>query len=145
MITDYHIAMASQDDLTEMQRILQTSSHDWDARMLSSCFGASYKQWGIFFKGNLLGFAVIKKVTDHWELLQIVIDREYQSQGLAKRLLQYIIAEARIKKIKKIQLEVRRSNISASKLYHSAGFREVGVRKKYYRGVEDAVLMDLVL
>jgi len=45
---------------------------------------------------------------------------------------------------KKIFLEVRISNAIAIDLYKAAGFKEIGLRKNYYRlkeGREDAILM----
>ena len=145
MIKDFDIRIITEDNFPEMQAILQTSSHDWNSSILISCFGENYKQWAIYFENMILGFVIIKSSANQWELMQVVIDKEYQQQGLATCLLQFVIKEARIKKIEKIQLEVRVSNKSAIRLYHKAGFREVGIRKKYYADKEDALLMDCVL
>lgn len=145
MKKDFTMRIASEDDLPDMQTILKNSSRDWSVAALSSCFNKEYDLWVICFEEFLLGFAVVKKIVNHWEILQIVIDKEYQQQGLATRLLQFIIIEARKKQIKKIQLEVRQSNIVAIRLYQKFRFIEVGSRKKYYSDGEDAVLMDLVL
>ena len=46
--------------------------------------------------------------------------------------------------IRKVVLEVRRSNVDALKLYETLGFSRVGVRKDYYRTEkEDAILMEV--
>ena len=42
--------------------------------------------------------------------------------------------------VKKLFLEVASNNIPAQKLYESMGFKTVGLRPKYYDGV-DAILM----
>jgi ribosomal-protein-alanine N-acetyltransferase len=45
-----------------------------------------------------------------------------------------------------VLLEVRVSNQAAASLYRSFGFREVGIRPRYYAdNGEDALLMDLEL
>lgn len=145
MIKDFDIRPITQDDLPEIHAILRTSSQDWNPSILISCFGKNYKQWAIYFENTILGFVIIKSSENHWELMQIVMDEKYQQQGLATRLLYFVIDEARKAKIEKIQLEVRASNIPAICLYHKTGFREVGMRKKYYADKEDALLMDCVL
>ena len=38
-------------------------------------------------------------------------------------------------------LECRRSNTAAQNLYHKVGFVDVGYRKRFYQGVEDALIM----
>ncbi len=142
MIKDFDIRLLTPDDLYEMQTIMLSSSRDWKSSTLLSCFGHTYLQWGVFFNGALLGFVIVKNNHDHWEMMQIVIDSNYQNQGLATRLMQQVILEARRHPIQKIQLEVRCSNVSAIQLYRNCGFVEVGTRKNYYEGREDALLMD---
>lgn len=145
MSEGFDIRVVTPDDLFEMQTIMLSSSHDWTPSTIASCFGAAYLQWGVFFGGALLGFVIVKNSHDYWEIMQIVIDSNYQNQGLATRLLQYIILEARRCSTRKIQLEVRHSNDIAIQLYKNCGFVEVGVRKNYYAGREDALLMDCEL
>ena len=44
--------------------------------------------------------------------------------------------------VERIFLEVRESNSPARNLYSAKGFKEIGIRKKYYRDpVEDAHIM----
>ena len=55
-----------------------------------------------------------------------------------------MIMAAEVMGSKKIFLEVRVSNIIAIDLYKASGFKEIGLRKNYYRtkdGREDAILM----
>lgn len=144
MSTDFYIRAATQDDFLEMSNILKSASPDWTAAVLATCFAHDYKQWGVFFEHSMLGFVIIKKCMNDWEIMQVVIEFNHQQRGLATRLLQYIIIEARKNKVEKIQLEVRRSNHAAIHLYHQCGFVEVGIRKNYYAGKEDALLMDYV-
>jgi ribosomal-protein-alanine N-acetyltransferase len=145
MIKDFTFRIAFESDISEMQSILQLASRDWSPAVLPSCFGRNYKQWVVCFESTILGFVIAKVIADYWEILQIVIHPDYQRQGLAARLLQFVIHEARKMKIKKIQLEVRRSNHAAQSLYRRLNFAEVGIRKKYYSNGEDAVLMDCLL
>ena len=44
-----------------------------------------------------------------------------------------------------INLEVRVGNISARELYKKSGYEEIAVRKGYYDGKEDGIVMKKVL
>src|SRR3990167_3361200 len=145
MKTAYYIRIAIQDDLPEMIAILQTSSQDWSASLLEDSFFENYIHWVICFEDEIKGFVIIRKNFDAWEIMQIVIDFQYQRQGLATRLLRFVMDEAKKKSMERIQLEVRQSNTRAIALYLRCGFHEVGLRKRYYPDGEDALLMDCLL
>lgn len=53
--------------------------------------------------------------------------------------MEYIINFCKKKNIKLINLEVSSKNLTAIQLYKSFDFKEVGVRKKYYKD-SDALL-----
>ena len=53
--------------------------------------------------------------------------------------MEYIINFCKKKNIKLINLEVSSKNLTAIQLYKSFDFKEVGVRKKYYK-YSDALL-----
>ena len=53
---------------------------------------------------------------------------------MGRRLLQYLLDQARAARMRDAFLEVRPSNNGAIHLYESMGFVRVGVRKGYYQG-----------
>lgn len=136
------IRAASSSDVIELKKILDNTHTDWSSTILADCFSSDYFVWIIGDLNHAMGFVVVKNNINFWEIFQIVIDEQYQRQGLASQLLKFIIAQAQQKQIQKIELEVRASNFSAITLYEKAGFIRVGIRKKYYSNGEDAVLMD---
>src|SRR3990167_6209486 len=142
MKTADYIRIALPDDLPEMIAILQTSSQDWSPSLLEDSFLENYIHWVICFEDEIKGFVIVRKNFDAWEIMQIVIDFQYQRQKLATQLLQFVINAAKKSGAERIQLEVRKSNLAAITLYLQCGFKEVGLRKKYYPDKEDAVLMD---
>jgi len=82
--------------------------------------------------------------TEESHLLNIGLTASKRGQGLGRELLEKMIMAAEIMGSKKIFLEVRISNAIAIDLYKAAGFKEIGLRKNYYRlkeGREDAILM----
>lgn len=66
-----------------------------------------------------------------------------KGQGLGKRLLSSALARMRHEGLTSAWLEVGARNEAALRLYRSAGFRETGIRKAYYRNGDDAIVMHL--
>lgn len=140
---EINIRIASENDFFVLKKILNDTKTDWSADILTDCFSTDYFLWMIGDSRQAMGFVVVRNNREYWEIMQIVIDNKFQRREWAKKLLQYVVSEAKKKQIKKLQLEVRVSNIAAITLYEKAGFQRVGLRKKYYANHEDAVLMDL--
>lgn len=63
----------------------------------------------------------------------------YRRRGVARALLAQCEDQL---KANRIQLCVRRTNTSAQQLYLQTGYRQVDVWKRYYRGGEDALVME---
>ncbi len=73
------------------------------------------------------------------EVLNFVVDESYQRQGYGQKLFDKMVED--MKNVKKITLEVRASNIKGINFYTKNGFKQVGVRKRYYKNGEDALLL----
>mgnify|MGYP002298572435 FL=1 len=73
------------------------------------------------------------------EVLNFVVDESYQRQGYGQKLFDKMVED--MKDVKKITLEARASNIKGINFYTKNGFKQVGVRKKYYKNGEDALLL----
>lgn len=94
----------------------------------------------------VVGFAGIMIVADEAELLNIAVSSDYRRCGIAKRLLEHLLAQARQHESYRMLLEVRESNIGAKELYMQMGFSQLGIRKNYYsHPVEDAIIMECLL
>ena len=62
--------------------------------------------------------------------------------GIGRALLAELLAEAERRGVRELFLEVRADNPAARGLYASMGFREIGVRPRYYQPEDvDAVVM----
>lgn len=85
-------------------------------------------------------------VADELHILSVATMPGFRRQGLARALLDYAIEFARLRKIRAIFLEVRRSNVGAIALYRAFGFSAIGIRPRYYAdNFEDAIEMILTL
>ena len=56
---------------------------------------------------------------------------------MLENLINYSIS----KNLKFVNLEVNENNLSAIRLYDKFAFDHIGIRKKYYNGVSDAIIM----
>lgn len=75
------------------------------------------------------------------EILNFVIDENYQHQGYGSSLFTSIIDEAYNIGVRRITLEVRKSNHKGISFYTKHNFKEIFVRKHYYKNGEDAIVM----
>jgi [ribosomal protein S18]-alanine N-acetyltransferase len=82
---------------------------------------------------KLVGYAGVARLgllpPHEYEVHTIGVDPAYQGQGIGRRLLAALLEFA----TGVVYLEVRTDNTAAIALYRSAGFTEVGLRKRYYR------------
>ena len=92
---------------------------------------------------EILGFAGIEIVLDEAELMNIVIRKNKRGLGIGKSLMEKIINIAKENNIKILKLEVNEKNLIAINLYKSFGFKQTGIREKYYNNHDSSILMDL--
>ena len=88
-----------------------------------------------------LGYICRWLVGDEVHVLNIAVHPEYRGQGLGRRLVESVIAEADQAGARLVTLEVRRENAEARGLYRKLGFVDAGVRRNYYGRGEDAIIM----
>ena len=85
-------------------------------------------------------FIVYRIVLDEAEIITIGVNPEMRRQGIASAMIGIIEKNIKNQGVKKIFLEVAANNIPGQKLYENHGFNRVGLRPKYYDGI-DAILM----
>lgn len=90
---------------------------------------------------NVNAFLLIYNNIDYYELEAIAVDEKYRKLHIADNMLKYF---ANNYLDKDIILEVAVDNVPAIKLYKKNGFKEIGMRKKYYNGI-DAIIMKRVV
>jgi [ribosomal protein S18]-alanine N-acetyltransferase len=93
--------------------------------------------------GGVQGFAVVWLVHDELHVLNVAVAPEARRHGVARAILDQVEAQGREQGARVSMLEVRRGNAPAIALYRALGYREVGVRPRYYaEDGEDALVMD---
>jgi ribosomal-protein-alanine N-acetyltransferase len=92
-------------------------------------------------KQGLIGFICFRNMSEESELLKICVHPDYRQLGVGKKLMKFYIDFSRERGTKTFHLEVFSSNHSAIHLYQSFSYQSSGIRKKFYQGKFDALLM----
>jgi len=92
--------------------------------------------------GVVAGYVCVQSLFEEAQILDIAVDPHQRGRGFARMLMEHAVAVARKQGADFMALEVRESNVAAISLYERFGFNRTGIRKGYYEGKEDAVLME---
>lgn len=117
----------------------------WTERQFKLAFEMNlFYVFGLKSQGRLQGYISFYCTEDHMEILNLAIDPEFRSRGLARRMLGLTLKIVQKLGAGHAVLEVRESNIPARRLYAGFGFMQVGLRKAYYPdNKEDALVLRL--
>jgi ribosomal-protein-alanine N-acetyltransferase len=96
------------------------------------------------YKEEIVGYISFNYIFDI-EIESVIVKSSYQRQGIGSLLLDYIFDFAEEHKINNVFLEVRKSNFAAISLYKKLGFKEISVRKNYYKNNEDALILKKIV
>jgi len=109
------------------------------AKPSSICLGAFE---GDVEDGRLCGYLVVSRYVDAWHVMNIAVDPEQRSRGIATMLLERLFELTADDARRGYTLEVRVSNETAISLYERLGFESRGIRRGYYTdNREDALIM----
>lgn len=92
----------------------------------------------VYVDDNIVqGFIEIDILPDFIDIINIVVDPSNRKKGIGTQLINYISTNYLNKPI---NLEVSKENLVAINFYNKLGFKEIGIRKNYYEGI-DAIRM----
>lgn len=92
-------------------------------------------------EGRVLAFAGVWLVLDEAQITNIAVRPEERGKGYGERVTRALLQLCADSGMAYATLECRRSNVVAQSLYHKVGFIDVGYRKRFYQGTEDALIM----
>ena len=133
------------DHFNEIKKVLISEFDDfWNENLLKEELENENSKYIVAIKNNeIVGFAGVKYNFDNCvEVMNIVTRKNKRRNGIGKILIDNIKKIAKEFCVEKICLEVNEKNLPAINLYQKNGFKQVGVRKQYYDGKFDAILMD---
>ena len=120
----------------------------WSEGIFRDCLRVGYVCRVVDVGGGLGGYGIMSVGAGEAHILNVCISADYRCRGLGRKLLLYLLDRARAAGMYEAFLEVRPSNTTAARLYHSLGFEQVGVRRGYYQatvGREDAAVLRRML
>lgn len=143
-MSNLEITTMTINDLEEIKPILQKDFDEfWNYQILKEELTNTNSSYFIAKLSNVIvGFAGIKKILDEANIMNIVTKKVYRNNGIATILLKKLIDFSKTD-CSNITLEVNENNKIAIHLYEKFGFKNVGIRKKYYDGTYNAIIMTL--
>jgi ribosomal-protein-alanine N-acetyltransferase len=116
----------------------------WSEGIFRDCLRVGYICRVVDIGSDMAGYGIMSVGAGEAHILNVCIREDFRCRGLGRKLMLYLLDRARAAGMYEAFLEVRPSNQVASRLYHSLGFEQVGVRRGYYQAVagrEDACVL----
>jgi len=134
------------DDLKKVLEIEKKSfSVPWTYDMFFSEITQNrFARYFILEKNNeVIGYLGLWQKRSSFHITNIAVAEKFRRRGYANNFLKFIEKIAATRKIKKISLEVRRSNYIAQNMYRKYGFKVIRFLRNYYQiEKEDALVME---
>lgn len=97
---------------------------------------------GVEIRPPILGYGGFWMMAGEAHISTIAVQPNWRRRGIGELLVVAMLDRATELEAHIATLEVRVSNVTAQNLYHKYGFRQVGLRRRYYRDRdEDALIM----
>jgi ribosomal-protein-alanine N-acetyltransferase len=90
----------------------------------------------------VIGYVGLRLEGGHTHISTIAVHPDWRGRGLGEALLWTAIRQTLDLGLARVTLEVRTTNVVAQGLYLKYGFSLIGIERGYYRGGEDAWLME---
>ncbi|MEO0573846.1 MAG: ribosomal protein S18-alanine N-acetyltransferase [Pseudomonadota bacterium] len=133
--------------VSEIER--QSYGFPWSSGIFRDCLLAGYHCMVLDSDREIRAYGILSVAAGEAHVLNICVAAAFRRQGYGVRLLHALIDQARKSRVKRVFLEVRPSNLSATSMYKGIGFTTVGRRVGYYKAAndtrEDALVLGLDL
>jgi [ribosomal protein S18]-alanine N-acetyltransferase len=135
----------------DIPAILQIQSESreaaqWSQSAYERLGGDGEGAWIAERDGRVDGFLIARAVAGEMEILNLAVQPTARRMGVGTALLREALSWAVQERVGRVFLEVRFSNVAATRFYEQHGFAPAGVRANYYRDpVEDTLLLALRL
>ena len=139
---DIKIEKMTLNDLENIKNILISDFDDfWNYNILKDELESENSIY-IVAKSNkeIIGFAGIKILLDEADIMNIVTKKCYRNQGIGTLLLKNLISISKNLNLHSLSLEVNEENKTAIHLYENLGFKNIGIRKNYYKSKNGKIM-----
>ncbi len=114
----------------------------WDLGSFESELENPLSDWLVALDGETLaGYVGAQTAGGESDIMNLAVAPDYRRQGIGRLLMREMEQALSERNPEAVSLEVRVSNRPAISLYESLGYRQVGLRPKYYfKPAEDALI-----
>ena len=115
----------------------------WSEKSVASELENKLALWLVAVDGETVaGYVGSQTVMDETDMMNVAVHPGYRRQGIAGKLVLELVEALKERESRCLTLEVRASNAPAISLYDKLGFKQIGLRKNYYRNPkEDALIL----
>lgn len=144
-----NLRVATPDDLAAIMTLERASfpTDAWSDAMMGAELASAHGYYLVAEEaGRVVGYAGLRapRGAKDADVQTIAIAESARRRGRGRAILEALLAEASVRRVEAVFLEVRADNPVAQALYASEGFVEVGRRPRYYQPDDvDAVVMRL--
>ena len=150
------ITSAAQTDIDAVKQIeVESGLSGWTINDYIAEVGRADSLFFVFKENsNVLGFILARLIMveqknsiengfkNEAEIYNIAVKSQFRHRKIGSKLLDKMFKSAAEKKVRKIHLEVRKTNNEAVSFYRKNGFKITGERRNFYTNpTEDAILM----
>ena len=131
-------------DIGEVAQIEKSNfSIPWSERSFSESLKSKNTLYVVAeYKNKVCGYCGMYLCAPEANITNVVVMEEFRRKHVAKKMIEYILKCAKNICITEVTLEVREKNVAAISLYEGLGFKEAGIRKKFYeKPTENALIM----
>ena len=93
--------------------------------------------------GEVIAYVIGRLIAPEGEIYRVAVTPRKRQRGIGYRLLDYAVKTSKGQGLERLFLEVRSRNLPAVKLYTAYGFKQIAVRKNYYKNPQDDALIML--
>ena len=147
MPAEIKLRQASVDDLAAIMQIERECfvRDAWSEQNMLDELAAPHTFYLVAEMGErIVGYAGLSNLAGsaQADIQTIAVSPDSRGLGIGRKIMFALTAEAKARGAREILLEVRADNTVAQKLYRVFGFKQIGIRKKYYQpdGVDAFVM-----
>ena len=128
------------DQMVEIEK--EAFDTPWTKNMFIPELSDKYAHYIVGVVGDeVISYAGYHVAVDEAHMTNVAVKKEYRGKGFGNLTISRLINDAKLSGLKRMTLEVKEGNMPAITLYESFGFKPAGVRKNYYDGKYNAIIM----
>ncbi|MDD5863865.1 MAG: ribosomal protein S18-alanine N-acetyltransferase [Firmicutes bacterium] len=117
-------------------------SDPWSEKSVAGELQNALSLWLAALEGEtVVGYVGSQTVLGETDMMNLAVHPDFRRKGIAEALVTALVEALKERGSRCLTLEVRESNVPARNLYEKLGFRQIGLRKQYYRNPRENALI----